>query len=72
MASEVLSVPEEKLGEVIKVIRAGLMTLDMDVSDDTFENLTKWCDEEEEYLKRIGTKFAELDDATLLALAKGG
>lgn len=53
MASEILSVPEESLREVIAVIRAGLRaTKDcVDVSKDTRKQLKKWCDEEEEYLE---------------------
>lgn len=48
MASEVLSVPEENLEEVIRVIRAGLKSTK--VSKETRRNLTLWCDEEESYL----------------------
>ena len=48
MASEILSVPEEKLFEVIKVIRAGLSHVS--VSEETRIQLLKWCEEEEEYI----------------------
>jgi hypothetical protein len=48
MAKEVLYVPEESLEEVIRVLRAGLKV--ETVSEETREQLTKWCDEEEEYL----------------------
>lgn len=51
MAKEILSIPEEKLSEVIKVIREGLKHVK--VSDDTHRNLIKWCDEEEEYLREL-------------------
>jgi hypothetical protein len=51
MATEVLNVPEDKLEEVIKVIRAGLRTTK--VSKETKKALTTWCDEEEEYLERL-------------------
>lgn len=59
MAKETLTIPEEKLPEVIKVIRAGLEYVDSghylpQISDETREQLAKWCDEQEEYLKRIG------------------
>lgn len=53
MGREVLSVPEEKLGEVIRVIRAGLKAATPPVSKDTKENLLCWCEEEENYLKRL-------------------
>lgn len=48
MATETLRVPEEKLEEVIRVIRAGLKT--EEVSEETRYALTTWCDEEEAYL----------------------
>ena len=48
MASEVLTIPEEQLLEVVKVIRAGLQVVD--VSRETLDNLIKWCNKEEEYL----------------------
>jgi len=50
MASEILSVPEEHLAEVIAVIREGLSRLK--VSDEVQDQLTRWCDEEEEYINR--------------------
>lgn len=50
LATEVLNVPEENLRDVIKVIRAGLKKVK--VAKDTKEALTRWCDEEEEYLDR--------------------
>lgn len=49
MASEILAVPEERLREVIKVIRAGLKHT-KNVSRDTRHNLLKWCRDEEAYL----------------------
>ena len=53
MAKEILAVPEGKLFEVIAVIRAGLRCKDKDeqVSDETREQLSEWCDDEEEYLR---------------------
>lgn len=59
MAKEILAIPEERLAEVIKVIRAGLEFVDSgeylpQISDETREQLEKWCDSEEEYLKRRG------------------
>lgn len=48
MASEILAVPEEYLEEVIKVIRTGLKHTK--VSRSVKSNLTKWCNEEEQYL----------------------
>jgi len=52
MAREILSIPEEKLSEVIAVIRQGLKHL-TDVSDETRKQLTEWCNKEEDYLKRM-------------------
>lgn len=49
MANEVLSIPEESLEEVIRVIRAGLKT--EPVSDEVRAYLAEWCDDEEAYLK---------------------
>lgn len=51
MAKEILAIPEEALGEVIRVIRMGLEVAD--VSDDTRTALTLWCDDEEEYVARL-------------------
>jgi hypothetical protein len=50
---ETLAIPEESLEEVIRVIRAGLKTLDKFVSSDTRRNLGKWCKDEEDYLRRL-------------------
>lgn len=52
MATEVLAVPEERLREVIEVIRAGLRAkrADKAISRETRTQLAKWCDDEEEYL----------------------
>jgi len=54
MASEILTVPEDHLSEVIRVIRAGLEATKKDskISKTTRTQLAKWCDEEEEYLSR--------------------
>jgi len=46
MAREILSISEEKLSEVIAVIRQGLKHL-TDVSDETRKQLTEWCNKEE-------------------------
>lgn len=59
MAKEVLAIPEENLEEVVRVIRTGLECVGSShylpqISDETRVQLTKWCDDEEEYLKRIG------------------
>jgi len=48
MAKEILSIPEDKLSEVIKVIREGLKHVI--VSEETSQQLSKWCDEEEEHI----------------------
>jgi len=49
MASEILSIPEEHLKDVIHVIRRGLATTRKVVDKSVVEQLTKWCDEQ--YLK---------------------
>mgnify|MGYP001559791992 CR=1 FL=1 len=53
MAKEILAVPEDKLEEIIKVIRAGLHLLDKKISKDTKYNLEEWCRVEEEYLRGL-------------------
>lgn len=50
MATEILSVPEDSLEEVILVIRNGLKAT-KGLSRETRKQLKKWCDEEEEYIK---------------------
>lgn len=52
MASEVLSIPEESLAEVIRVLRAGMLSA-KNISTATRNSLKQWCREEEEYLKRL-------------------
>jgi len=54
MAKEILAIPEEHLAEVIKVIRFGLKTYS-EVDAVVEHALNKWCDEEEEYLKELGS-----------------
>lgn len=54
MASETLSVPEEKLWEVIQVIRAGMGAKVPGISSETKTRLKQWCDDEEQYLRRTG------------------
>lgn len=55
MATEILVVPEEKLLEVIRVIRVGLTATyadaDKKILMETRRQLKKWCDEEERYIK---------------------
>ena len=48
MATEILSVPEEHLPDVIRVIRAGLSL--EEVPDEVKRALETWCDEEEAYI----------------------
>lgn len=55
MTNEILSVPEEHLAEVIKVIRAGLKALGNEVDVVVEHALNKWC-KEEEYLKELKPK----------------
>jgi mannose/cellobiose epimerase-like protein (N-acyl-D-glucosamine 2-epimerase family) len=47
--TEALYVPEEHLREVIEIIRTGLKAKKK-VSREVKKQLTKWCNEEEEYL----------------------
>lgn len=47
--NEALYVPEENLLEVISIIRAGLEH--KACTKAVYKQLTKWCDEEEEYIK---------------------
>lgn len=53
MVSERMVVPEEKLGEVIKVILTGLRHIRTsdNIREDTKEQLIKWCEEMAEYLR---------------------
>lgn len=55
MASEILSVPEEHLQDVIKVIRCGLEDCKYMISSETRKQLKKWCDDEEKYLKKLSS-----------------
>ena len=59
MSKEILAIPEESLGEVIYVIRAGLDSVlvlgNFDkVSHEVHKTLEKWCAEEERYLNELG------------------
>jgi len=58
MAKEALYIPEERLSEAIAIIRAGLEQVKNNevssiVTDETIEQLAKWCDEEEKYLESL-------------------
>lgn len=64
MASEILSVPEEHLAEVIAIIRKGIEE-SPEVSDDVKERLTEWCDDEEEYLEGQSDLEGEGDEDDL-------
>lgn len=64
MAREVLIIPEASLNDVIIIIRNGLnWTSTSDVSPIVAERLSKWCDEQEAYLKdqfgQTGTDVTE-------------
>jgi ABC-type transporter MlaC component len=52
MAKEILTVPEEHLQEVIDIIRAGLYVIGNVIKQEVREQLTRWCDEEQEYINR--------------------
>jgi hypothetical protein len=57
MADEILAIPEEYLQEVIAIIRVGIHHAKDDLpkkpSKNVINQLRKWCDEEEAYLKRL-------------------
>lgn len=56
MAKEILAVPEQYLGDVIKVIRTGLLFMaqvEQPPDSALVEQLTKWCDEKEAYLRSM-------------------
>jgi hypothetical protein len=52
MASEVLTVPEDHLMEVIEIIRAGLRATP-NATPEVKRQLTKWCKDEEKYIRRL-------------------
>jgi len=60
MANEILAVPEEKLEEVINIIRLGIKEYNdssyfkSPYPQETIEMLERWCEEELEYV--VGTK----------------
>lgn len=54
MTTELLPVPEEHILDVIKVIRAGLDSVEDQVDPEVAEQLKVWCDQEEDYLKGSG------------------
>lgn len=49
MATELLSIPEEHVEDVIKVIETGLSYQRGEINKVVFRNLTKWCREMTEY-----------------------
>jgi hypothetical protein len=51
MASEILSVPEENLEDVIKVLREGLKHVK--VKHEVATQLERWCDKEQHYLEQL-------------------
>ncbi len=67
MAKEALYISEERLGEVIRVIRAGLKAVDITPETDfpvrpgvrreTATILKRWCAEEAEYLRGFTKEF---------------
>lgn len=54
MAKEILVIPEASLADVILVIRMGLAYEGEHISNETREQLTKWCDAEEAYINSEG------------------
>lgn len=50
MGTEILSIPEEYLEDVTEVIRTGLSVTGHNVHPEVKEQLTKWCDDNDEYL----------------------
>ena len=56
MAKEILAVPEERLAEVCRVIRAGLLVekaSNYPLHPDTVDGLEGWCADIDEYLQDI-------------------
>lgn len=51
MASEILSIPEEHMTDVIEVIRMGLLHSNT-ANQEVREQLSKWCNEHAEYINR--------------------
>lgn len=49
MATELLAIPEEEMADFIRVLRAGLNSVE-DVPAVMKEDLLQWCEDEEEYL----------------------
>jgi hypothetical protein len=53
MASEILTIPEESIPEVIAIIRCGLqyqpIFSNQIISGETIDQLTRWCDDMEKY-----------------------
>jgi hypothetical protein len=63
VASEILSVPEAHIPEVIGVIRRGLEGAPRGlVSRDVRQALTRWCAEEEAYLRGLSANDDESED----------
>jgi len=64
MTSEILAVPEEHLEDVILVIRNGLKSTKPKhkINREVRTQLTKWCKEEEDYLKRMNSGDIDLDE----------
>jgi len=52
MAKETLTIPEDSLLEVVEVIEAGLFVMKNKISLNTRENLTKWCNDERDYMNK--------------------
>ncbi len=67
MAKEALYISEERLGELIRVIRAGLKAVAITPDDDcpkppgvrreTAEILKRWCADEAKYLRGFGKEY---------------
>jgi hypothetical protein len=55
MTNEALIIPEERLQDVITIIRMGIgrywKVKHINISAETIEQLEKWCKEQEEYLQ---------------------
>ncbi len=51
MAKIILSIPEERGLEVIDLIRSGVYVYHSMLSRETRDQLIKWCNEQEKYLK---------------------
>jgi len=51
MPSELLTVPEEHIEEMVRIIQAGMDSIEP--SEDLRISLMEWCEEQEEFLQQL-------------------